>query len=204
VHYAGGQPFLGISAPAGLRVVGDGIKIVARTPGYEFRPLCPAVSATGSPDSSPRMPRDSLTIRHLVTRVLSDERTTVDWMINRGLLPGELACDACSLAMHLEVGQQERVRFRCWQCNRSESIRQGTVFSLSRLPLSTLVHLSRLWFYKTPQTVARGETGVVSNHTSSNWYQLCREVCLAAVMDQALQLAVPTGSLRSTRRSLDA
>ena len=112
--------------------------------------------------------------------LLAHEKDGIGWMMSRGLLRSRNVCPKCNGEMHLQTSCKYVDGF-VWRCSRNEcgrptiSVRTGSLFEKSRLPLLTNVKFLYEW--------ARGESGEsvrfelgISKPTTILWGQACRDV----------------------------
>ncbi|VDP40723.1 unnamed protein product [Echinostoma caproni] len=77
--------------------------------------------------------------------------------------------------------------FRCTHCKKRMSIRSGTFFEKSRLPLTTLMELMFYFVMEEPVTRAAAMANV-SRKSSIQWYTYCRDVCSSVMCSLPTQL----------------
>ena len=80
-----------------------------------------------------------------VAKYMLDEKEWIDYMRRKRLLKQDHHCcgDVCSKVMDILLSDKEI--FQCTRCHRHYSIRQGSFWSCSKLPLTLL--LSLLYFF---------------------------------------------------------
>ena len=79
--------------------------------------------------------------------------------------------------------------FCCHECRCTKSIRTGTFFEHSHLPLDTLFQLMYYWSRKmdTIETLMR-ELDIGSTRTIVDWRNFCRDVCAEYYIRHPLQI----------------
>ena len=99
------------------------------------------------------------------------EYESVKQLFMDGLLSVPSSCRECSGVMILAVEHQPlRFRFRCRLCGASSSIREGTIFSGSRLRISQIIDICRCWWKKKSLEEATQEAST-TQATACKWYQ---------------------------------
>ena len=119
-----------------------------------------------------------------VIRYFSDEQTCIDAVAGLRWLDGEPACPRCGNKTHYWLETQKR--WKCRKCARQFSVKQGTVFEDSPLPLDKW--LTALWL------IVNCKSGISSHEVAkdlgvtqkSAWFMLHR-----------LRLALRSRSLES-------
>jgi hypothetical protein len=81
--------------------------------------------------------------------ILRDAKQTITFMPANNYLPVSCDCSFCARPMEIQKYSraQDGVALRCSNCKRTTSIRRGTVYSNSNLPLSkilTVIYLSAM------------------------------------------------------------
>ena len=123
-----------------------------------------------------------------VAKYMLDERECIDYMRRKGLLKRDFHCygDVCSKVMNGSLSDKEI--FQCTHCHRHYSIRQGSSWSCSKLPLKLL--LSLLYFFfkgdSVKQTLDHLD-GEVSKTFIIQWFSYFRDVCTTWINNTRLQ-----------------
>lgn len=110
---------------------------------------------------------------HVTTTTTSDD-DCARWCMTNGLLASDMMCRKCDSSMKLYLASS---RWRCSRkgCGIERSVRAGSLFEHSRLPLRTCVRLVYMWCSGVSVTVA-SEWADVSEKTAIKWFQQCRVV----------------------------
>ena len=86
-----------------------------------------------------------------------------------------------------------------WSCSRNGvkkdpcfnvfSIRKGSFFSGTHISESfaTIILIIYYWIIKLPLDTLREELRIGSQHTSTDWYQFCRDICGEVILDDSKQ-----------------
>ncbi|XP_069684805.1 uncharacterized protein [Periplaneta americana] len=100
------------------------------------------------------------------------------WLARRSLVRNSYQCPTCSRACALYARQNiiDGMQWHCRLCRHSKSIRDGSFFSKSHLPLNIIMRLIYCWAIDMPQEVACRETGVKPN-SMVDWYNFLRGEC---------------------------
>jgi transposase-like protein len=112
---------------------------------------------------------------------IQTSRELVDELVRvRVLLPLTRLCHTCEQHRLTPINDErysEGIRLRCNHCTRDFSVRRGSIFEHSSLPLKTLIRLTHA--YGAGVTVAKAAaTCAVHRNTASAWYQHLRECCV--------------------------
>lgn len=123
--------------------------------------------------------------------VWEDNDQCLLWCQELGLIPSEMTCDAC-------LGPAAQINHRCadswvWRCPRRGcqkrmSVRRGTIFENSKLPISKALQLMYWWCQELSVAQAAHEVGV-SQVTVIDWFLRFREICA----DQLIATTGPIG-----------
>ena len=118
----------------------------------------------------------------------------IQYLQSYGLLPDPKACPVCSttsanvdMVLEQRNDVSDKYRWRCTACQKRISLRDGTFFSKSRLPLQKWVILMHWWSRQYPVTDA-AEEAEVTESTASQVYQWFREVCSTKLMNTPIIL----------------
>ena len=117
---------------------------------------------------------------------------TISFLRSKGLLATSMQCSTCAVPMH-EASRNDitdRVRWRCAVCKTSKSIRHGSFFSKSRLPLQKWLLLIYLWARDYPVKDIAQEAEIDKNVACDimNWL---REVCSTKLLQTTISLGGP-------------
>ena len=102
----------------------------------------------------------------------------ISFLQQKGLLATAMTCSGCNAPMVL--GRKRDISdgsiFRCARCKTTKSLRAGSFFSKSKLPLQKWLLLLYWWIRQYPVSDA-AEEAKVTRETAINVYQWLREVC---------------------------
>lgn len=110
----------------------------------------------------------------------------IRFYMDLGLIAEEVACKKCGRPMKLTKIAGTSIDGYQWLCRVSrrddthttkKSIRCGSWFSGSKLPLTTVSKITYLWVIKAEPVAIICQTGVNKN-TVTDWLQFCRDVCV--------------------------
>ena len=107
------------------------------------------------------------------------------------LMPVRMDCEACGMVMG-KVRERRRLDGFIWRCGRvgcrkTKSARTGTWFENSKLTLKQALTLMYCWATQTNQMVARVHGNIGDNHTTVDWYNYCREICVLVLNDEDVE-----------------
>ncbi|KAG2894400.1 hypothetical protein PC129_g10229 [Phytophthora cactorum] len=94
-----------------------------------------------------------------VIDITSSASETLKWCMSVHLVPSSLLCPKCAKDMSLDV-QRERWRCARVSCRTERSVRTGSFFGKSKLPLRKLVRLICHWEARTPVTKVAEMVGI--------------------------------------------
>ena len=94
--------------------------------------------------------------------------------------------------MHLTKRDPELLGGRCpWKsCRREVTLRSGTYFEASPLPIEKILRILHLWSSKTPVGKMMVEAEI-SNKTAIDWYNFARDVCAQYFIDHPAVIGGP-------------
>ena len=127
-----------------------------------------------------------MSLWHVGPVVFGPTNDLIVWLRSKGLLARTRNCSSCNTAMR--EGRRnditDGVVWRCPQCKprckRTKSIREGSFFSKSRLPLSKWLLLVHFWSKEFPVKDATDDADVHKN-TAGDVYRWLREVCMGVI-----------------------
>ena len=106
-----------------------------------------------------------MSLFELGTVIFGPSEALVSWLRRKGLLSSSSNCARCAVPM--VEGRRQDVSdglvWRCRQCKGTKSIREGSFFSKSKLPLRKWVLLMHFWVRQYPVTDAGEECEVDKN-----------------------------------------
>jgi len=106
--------------------------------------------------------------------LFSDEKVAALTLLQCGGLDTPTSCPACGGRLRLEI---EFMRWRCnySACRKIQSIRKGSFFSQSKLPLGKILLIGYLWLNRVP-TISAICMAEISEHTASGFYGFYRQL----------------------------
>ena len=132
-----------------------------------------------------------LLLHQLLGTVLVNEATIIAWLQQRKLLITATTCSKCSSQCRF-VPKKGTFFWRCPKkgCQAVKSVRDGSYFSMSRLPLRTILKLMYRWSVKDQVSKSVKECGV-SQRVVVDWYNFCRDVCSQYFLDHPVLIGGP-------------
>jgi hypothetical protein len=135
--------------------------------------------------------------------VVSSLENTLNFLsINRLIIPFNEAPNcvfvrngvACEQVMKLGgiTRLTDKIRWKCSRkdCNGTKSIRYGSIFKESNLPIQSLLAIMWHWCMGDSYTLISTKFGL-SEHTIVNWANIFREVCCADLITMDLRIGGP-------------
>ncbi len=115
--------------------------------------------------------------------IFGDKIKLIDWLKNKGLLASSMDCQKCNNGTAMvfterteQGGSKDGYTWRCTHCHTMKTIRAGSFFAKSKLPLNKWVFLLYLWSMDVGVCTAALQAEV-SEVTAVDVYQFCRDVC---------------------------
>ena len=119
------------------------------------------------------------------------EYDVVSRLMSDGLIEIPSSCSCCGGELSFVVERSQiHFRFNCGTCGSSVSIRDGTIFSGSRLKISQIIDLCRAW-WKKRSLMEAADVGHTSVQSACSWFSNCRLMCSNWVELEAPQLGGP-------------
>jgi len=119
------------------------------------------------------------------------EYDVVSRLMSDGLIEIPSSCSCCGGELSFVVERSQiHFRFNCGTCGSSVSIRDGTIFSGSRLKISQIIDLCRAW-WKKRSLMEAADVGHTSVQSECSWFSNCRLMCSNWVELEAPQLGGP-------------
>ena len=126
-----------------------------------------------------------------------DPRKLIDYLRAKGLLRSQQdcnnihsACSGVSMQWTWQATRGDGFVWRCPVCHKTKSIRNGSFFSQSKLPLHTWVHVLHQWAMEVPVTKACKQM-LISEKRCIDVYQWCRDVCSTKLLVNPIVLGGP-------------
>lgn len=122
----------------------------------------------------------------------------IQWLFQLGLFL-ELSGVSCKYCDKGRFGLRKDLSFStdqcCWRCSnkacgKKVSIRHGSWFSNSNLPLETIILLTYFWVYRVEQAFVEHELAI-SHTTIVDWYNFSREVCICVLENFSKKIGGP-------------
>lgn len=113
-------------------------------------------------------------------REFGDPDTIVERLRGQGLLATNVRCDTCAGDMLCcAASNTDRLRFRCSKrsCRKEKTVRTGSFFEKSKLPLTESMLFLHLWAKGYTEKLIR-EDFDFSGPTIVDWSRFCRELCV--------------------------
>ena len=126
----------------------------------------------------------------LMPLISGDIRLCMNWLATRRMLRNTMPCERCNNLCRLNHYQQgiDDWRSACNGCKFTASVRSGSFFDKSHIPLSRIILLIYYWAKMTQQTTVREELEIGSDHTTVDWYNFCRDVCEHYLVNNPVQI----------------
>ena len=124
--------------------------------------------------------------------ILQRNLVLITWLQARGLLKDSMRCSerGCRTVMQLKerVACQDGYHWKCSRarCKRTKSLRTGSFFANSNLPLGDLISLIYCWSVGMAMSVTSTVLGL-SHPTVTDWYNFLREECSAKLLRLAME-----------------
>ena len=133
-----------------------------------------------------------------VYELCRDKDQLRNWLLKEKLI-GELGglCQFCAKGrITLRKDSSFSKDGVCWRCSdkncgKKSSIRQDSWFSQSHLTLDKIVKLTYYWVYKYPEELVLHELRIGSEHTTVDWYNFAREVCVEILEKHSTKIGGP-------------
>ena len=112
-----------------------------------------------------------------VSHLFSNVRECIDFLRGRNLLLSDLLCCNQIASKVMDVSLSDKQIFRCKLCNKCTSIRKGSFWSKSKLPLTVL--LAILYFFCQDVSVSETEKMLkkrVKKKAIIQWYNYFRDI----------------------------
>jgi len=136
--------------------------------------------------------RGRLTICDFVK--LFTEEEGIPFALSQGLLKGHDVCPHCRspdrVALHKNSGNPDAFDLHCAQCRKRFSVRNGTFFSRSRLPIPDILTIILL-FVSDMNIIQTRVSTAISDSSIIEWYSFFREVCAHALNNDNMVIGGP-------------
>ena len=130
-----------------------------------------------------------MNLRELLTLENSTPLEMICHTQDAGLLMRSLVCFKCNIDMNLKPFERscDKYAWRCRKCRATKSVRIGSWFSRSHLPMSTILQITFMWCDKKPSWLVRRKLNIAQN-TVIDWYIFCREICVKIMLNQEIKI----------------
>ena len=113
-----------------------------------------------------------------LAQILSSVSETISYLRNKGLLAKNMFHCGRECYENRNPNTSDTVMFQCKVCRKKISVREGSIFSRSRLPLKTLLVL----IHSFANSLSMTETmkllvGAINKNTVVQWFTYLREIC---------------------------
>lgn len=134
----------------------------------------------------------TITLRYIHEQVTNEVDNCIAWLQRNGLLANNMFCECgseCSL-----VSRQDLISDgKCWRCTRPDcrkrmSLRCGSFFEHSNLPLTTIIEIMYWWCLDVKQSTVKMELGISCPNTLVDWFNFCRDICTAYLIDNQMPI----------------
>ena len=126
--------------------------------------------------------------------IFGEKLDLIQWLQGKDLLASHKNCSRCSVPMNFatrsEQGSMDGYTWRCPQCYTMKSIRDGSFFAKSKLPLYKWLLLMQLWSRDHPVCDA-ADNAEISEKTAIQIYQFFRDVCSTKLLQNPIVLGGP-------------
>ena len=112
-----------------------------------------------------------------ISQTAHDADSAMEWLAQRHLLKNTMECTNCNILCSLQTYNQgvDGKRWACPGCAFRKSIREGSFFTRSHLPLTQIIMLMYCFAWDFPQILVKHEMGIQQDNTVLDWYNFCRE-----------------------------
>ena len=106
---------------------------------------------------------------------------TIRWLAIHQLISNNMQCGGCVNVMmtFCRCAQSgDRFVWRCRLCKSKTTIRRGSFFAGSHLPLWKIITMVYKWCFEVPQRYIMREVSLTRNETMVEWANVCRNICI--------------------------
>ena len=134
----------------------------------------------------------TLSIIDIGSVIFGSTDNLISYLQHRQLLADSQTCGNYAIPMNLRNKSDisDGLIFRYGTCKTTKSLRAGSFFSKSKLPLQKWMVLIYWWVQDYPVSDA-AEEAHVGRDTAINVYQWLREVCTTKLLSMPIQLGAP-------------
>ena len=136
---------------------------------------------------------NAITLRELHARTVRDADCRM-WMRQNGLLAVNMVCRRCGNQMAERSYDRvaDLVTWRCpsQACRATTSVRKGSFFERSHVPLKSLLDFLYYWSIELPNVEIQHQLGI-DEKTVTDWTNMVREVCSTELLRNPVMLGGP-------------
>jgi len=109
---------------------------------------------------------------------MDNDETFLNLLANYDIITDQMRCSDCSTECYARWKKNlgDGFVWQCKRCKKNFSIRTGTPFMKSRLPLNVIFQIIYYWAQAIPGHTTAEMMPTVSSNTIYNWYKWCREI----------------------------
>ena len=155
----------------------------------EGRPRAPAfIVDPNSILSLAELHQKNYTMRDLF--IGRDKRQALEWLARHRLVRNSFLCADCNVEFCLNKRESgiDGYRWQCSGCKKQRSVREGSFFSRSHLPLESIIIIMYGFARDFPQNIIAIEAGGLSGNTVVDWMSFCRDVCEQWLEDNSVEI----------------
>ena len=119
-----------------------------------------------------------------------DKRQALEWLARHRLVRNSFLCADCNAEFRLNKRESgiDDYRWQCSGCKKQRSVREGSFFSRSHLPLESIIIIMYGFARDFPQNIIAIEAGGLSGNTVVDWMSFCRDVCEQWLEDNSVEI----------------
>ena len=126
--------------------------------------------------------------------IFGEKLDLIQWLQRKHLLASHKNRSRCGVAMNFttrseQQGSKDCHTWRCPNCHTMKTIRDGSFFAKSKLPLFKWLLLMQLWSRDHPVCDA-ADNAEISEKTAIDIYQFFRDVCSTKLLQSPIVLGV--------------
>ena len=110
----------------------------------------------------------------------SNFNNLIDFLNERKRIHEDVLCSKCLVKMSIRKysGTSVGVKFHCNKCKETRSIKTGTFFEKSKVPLKDFITIIYLWAIGVTCFFVETLISNVSSNTIQDWFSICRDICI--------------------------
>jgi transposase-like protein len=135
----------------------------------------------------------SCNLDSLKTAIIPTLEATIRFLMDNNLIPSSVDCTSCRASCSLigDATLTDGCIWRCPDCRKKTSIRHNSWFSGSKLSLQRMLLILYMWSQDLEQDYVKFEVGIGSDHTISNFFMYCRQICFEILETNAGMIGGP-------------